>query len=590
MATLIELLTVYPSDNADHKRGHKYPFVVSELFACENSSMMDMFFTDLELLDKLFSFLKSEDSVTILDGYFSKLVISLMNRKPTDLLDFILTNSYVDLLIQRIHSKSIADIISKIIILDTQNPDPTSHITMRKDLISKLLLKISSDDHKTHNFSGSILSEFVSKLPEVNNWKELLMHLITADNRKILIDAISSEVPSKVCASLSIFKAFLTSNIRSELIKSSKSQPAEEDSTVIEDDEVSEFVDMVIKLFPSLVKIVKRPSISFLGPNKKAIQVLGEDRMKIIDFFLCCIRADIKEFLQAFLDHGVFETLTWAFFYFEDNSIMHSLYEQFLSCCLLAGATHDEMQEKIIASSNLLEGLSKGCDGKGFSGHAVKLGNVLQRMADRSDSFSRYLQNSSSWRDFHTEFFVKRNELEKKTLGEININLPEELSSEENNFEESSEKIKQSLSSYLKNSNISESQTEEVEEEIKKDDSPMDIGELSGSSHEEITAEKKREVERKLEEAQRIIEKTQADAEKEQQPDEEPKIGKEEKRSHEEGSGRYAEDLNEEERNEEIENEDEVEAERKWEKEEKKQDQEQEEPRLMTDSEYWRFG
>jgi hypothetical protein len=60
----------------------KYPYVCSELFACEVMSMLDVMFEHPDLLELLFSFL---DRRPPLDpsgaGYFRKVVVVLIQRK-----------------------------------------------------------------------------------------------------------------------------------------------------------------------------------------------------------------------------------------------------------------------------------------------------------------------------------------------------------------------------------------------------------------------------------------------------------------------------------------------------------------------------
>ena len=41
----MEYITVMPAEDAEHKRGHKYPFVSSEIFNCEMVPMIELFFT-----------------------------------------------------------------------------------------------------------------------------------------------------------------------------------------------------------------------------------------------------------------------------------------------------------------------------------------------------------------------------------------------------------------------------------------------------------------------------------------------------------------------------------------------------------------
>ena len=135
---LIDLITVHPPAEADHNRGHKWPFLAAEIFNFELTPIMDKFFEapeiaaeqELEdpeaefktplvdkddevinedtfqvqietvekvtnkeepqveavhkyaLIDRAFKFLEANEPVNnVLAGYFSKLVVMLANRR-----------------------------------------------------------------------------------------------------------------------------------------------------------------------------------------------------------------------------------------------------------------------------------------------------------------------------------------------------------------------------------------------------------------------------------------------------------------------------------------------------------------------------
>lgn len=44
MKRLIDLITVMPTEEDTHNRGHKFPFISSEIFNCEINSLLDKFF------------------------------------------------------------------------------------------------------------------------------------------------------------------------------------------------------------------------------------------------------------------------------------------------------------------------------------------------------------------------------------------------------------------------------------------------------------------------------------------------------------------------------------------------------------------
>jgi hypothetical protein len=47
---LLNLVTSMPPEDASHERGHKYPFLASEVFNCELSKLNDLFFSSRDEL------------------------------------------------------------------------------------------------------------------------------------------------------------------------------------------------------------------------------------------------------------------------------------------------------------------------------------------------------------------------------------------------------------------------------------------------------------------------------------------------------------------------------------------------------------
>lgn len=45
MSEMLDYIIKMPPAESSHDRGHKYPFTVSELFACEISQLNELFFT-----------------------------------------------------------------------------------------------------------------------------------------------------------------------------------------------------------------------------------------------------------------------------------------------------------------------------------------------------------------------------------------------------------------------------------------------------------------------------------------------------------------------------------------------------------------
>jgi hypothetical protein len=89
---MIRYITIPPTDNqlSDPNRCEKYPFVCSELFACELVSMLDALLETKPAMDALFAFVKRPGSLnSTLAGYFRKVVGVLVQRKYEELAYYI---------------------------------------------------------------------------------------------------------------------------------------------------------------------------------------------------------------------------------------------------------------------------------------------------------------------------------------------------------------------------------------------------------------------------------------------------------------------------------------------------------------------
>ena len=446
------------------------------------------------MLNKLFDFLHSDINST-LAGYFGKLVQVLITRNPNIMLDYITANNIDALLAEKIYSRSISEIIIKILTLENQPADQPFHLEARKNLLCRVVGQINSDNPISHYFTGQVLIEFISRNAETNCWKELVSNLISPDLLKVLTDAATGSVVSRVSASISVFKVLISNNIRNEVIKIIKPQSTEEDSTVIEDEEPSEFTKIIVQMFEPLVMNLKKPSETFLGTYGVEVKILGEDRLKIVEFFLFCIKSDIKEILQALIRYRVLPELVNLFFIFENNSMLHSIIEQIVFASINSSLTDEDIIMSILIEGKLLEKLCGGWEHKGYSGHFIKIGRDLLNASDKNEYIRNLLDENDEWKIFHKTVLQKKIDIEKKTLGESDKKSEDNISEEINSEENLKDDVTPNFSSY-KDPYESTENFAEIEEDVhNRDDEPLDIGDLAGPakepSPEDISPEKK---------------------------------------------------------------------------------------------------
>jgi hypothetical protein len=88
---MVKFITTEPSEEkANDPATHKYPFVCSELFACELTSMFDALLDNQDAMEHLFNFVKREGILNpTLAGYFRKVVGVLIQRKYEEVRVFV---------------------------------------------------------------------------------------------------------------------------------------------------------------------------------------------------------------------------------------------------------------------------------------------------------------------------------------------------------------------------------------------------------------------------------------------------------------------------------------------------------------------
>ena len=159
---------------------HKYPYVASELFACEVVSMLDVLFEHPELLDLLFSFL---DHPAPMDpshaSYFRKVMVVLIQRKYDNLVKYIQSHGIIDKLVTHIGLYSIMEILIMIGWDDGLGQVNDVEWLYKENLIPKLVAKLTPQYETAtdvHMNAARALVDVVVKCPP-SSQNLLISHL-----------------------------------------------------------------------------------------------------------------------------------------------------------------------------------------------------------------------------------------------------------------------------------------------------------------------------------------------------------------------------------------------------------------------------
>ena len=473
---MIELITVMPEESESHARGHKHPFIVSELFSSECNQILDMFFVANGLLEKLFGYLQSNSRAPILDGYFSKLASSLVAKNPNGVLEFLVERQMVPILTNSLSTKSISDLVLKVLLTDVPG-----FMDLKKNLLSQILENLKSQKEISIHHSKYLLLELIARQPDYPFIKDFILFMTSGSGLKALLESVESENETSITSGLEVLKQIILSSLKDELFKPLKA--SDEDAIIYEDDEPSELGKSLINLFPGLVARLQRKTEGFIGTTKKNIQILGQDRLKISEFFLCLAKLGNNEFMQEMRKNLVFETLTNIFIEFELNSFFHQIYENLFAVLLDHYANDDQVLQDLIQKSKILEFLSNGCETKAFAGHAVKIGTTILKLKARNNEFSTFIEDNEEWKIFYFEFYAKKSEIERKTLGETRSKVSDDNSSDDSGHAIDSKNDFDAFFSKLEKKN---DEDDFDKDEPEADSEPLDMEDLrSGNNGEE---------------------------------------------------------------------------------------------------------
>ena len=160
MKELIQQVIALPETNDFHNAN-----VVSELLSGDFQRIQESLLTK-EHLDILYSFLLTDKSTTlnpILASYFARILITLIIRKPVELIDYLRSRStFKEDFISRLDSTSISDILYRLIADSADQRSSTIQWYEEINLIDDLMKEFRETNSTSIQINiGNLLSEFL---------------------------------------------------------------------------------------------------------------------------------------------------------------------------------------------------------------------------------------------------------------------------------------------------------------------------------------------------------------------------------------------------------------------------------------------
>lgn len=393
---LLSLLVTEPPLDADHRRGHKHPFLAAELIGCEAPQLLQSLFEDPSLLSLFFSLLSSPSLNLTLAGYFSKLFHILTSRNSPRLLHILCDqeNTYLNQLVQQVKAKSIADCVLRVLVYD----DGEEYVQERREIVERLV-EITAESSEQAVNSVAILSDCLQKSSEMRSWKAVFAPLFSTSTLMRLLESLSNPSPS----ALTLFTLVLGHPCFMELVGEGILQ-------------LEEMLEGSIHLFEAILEGKTTQDTAISSPN-----TVGEVRLKCLELLFTIFKADIQALEGVIARSRLPELATMMFFDYPWSSFLHQTYFQLIQS--VVNCADSSVKGLFLRRSDIINRLlewkteAKLESGKsfraGYMGHAIRLAQLLTKAFEASPD----LQPTATWSLFLSETLNPLLELENRPYG-----------------------------------------------------------------------------------------------------------------------------------------------------------------------------
>ena len=209
---MIDYIIKEPPDDTNYDKGHKFPWICSQLFNIENSEILRFLYmtnkeleekdnkinndnnnnnkddNKIELLDYLLNFLTNEKEPNyVLCGYFASLIKTLLISKPTIIIKYFYNENkeFIKKLIDFSYRESISEILNKIFQYDITEEE---YNNVEMDLIRMEILE-GLFDKIDINMENEKLDSIATLIKNLSTEEDLFSDLL--NNRKIINNLIT---------------------------------------------------------------------------------------------------------------------------------------------------------------------------------------------------------------------------------------------------------------------------------------------------------------------------------------------------------------------------------------------------------------
>ncbi|KAI3898559.1 hypothetical protein MKX03_021169 [Papaver bracteatum] len=430
---LLRYIVEEAPEDAEKRRTFKFPFIACEIFTCEVDIILKTLVEDEELMNLLFSFLKPDRShSTLLAGYFSKVVVSLMMRKTVPFMNFIQAHQEIfHQLVDLIGITSIMEVLVRLIGADehmyTNYMDAMQWLE-ETNVLEMIVDKFSSSDcPEVHANAAEILCAITRYAPPGLSAKisspsfvgSLFRHALESSRPKsVLVNSLS------VCVSLLDPK-----RLTSGPYHTYRGQLTQGPSITANPETINGMLESV----GDLLKLLDVSSSDNVLPTTygKLQPPLGKHRLKIVEFISILLSIGSEAAERELTALGAIKCILDLFFEYPFHNFLHHHVETIILACLDGKKT--VLTEHLLQDCKLVEKILEAeksvtlatdqnkptCPAEGRSpprigniGHITRIANKLVQLGNSNSQVQAFLQENTEWGDWHANILIKRNTAE----------------------------------------------------------------------------------------------------------------------------------------------------------------------------------
>ncbi|XP_026383718.1 serine/threonine-protein phosphatase 6 regulatory subunit 2-like isoform X2 [Papaver somniferum] len=438
---LLRYIVEEAPEDAEKRRTFKFPFIACEIFTCEVDIILKTLVEDEELMNLLFSFLKPDRShSTLLAGYFSKVVVSLMMRKTVPFMNFIQAHQEIfHQLVDLIGITSIMEVLVRLIGADehmyTNYMDAMQWLE-ETNVLEMIVDKFSSSDcPEVHANAAEILCAITRYAPPGLSAKisspKYCFFFFTILVGSLFRHALESSRPKSVLVnSLSVCVSLLDpKRLTSGPYHTYRGQLTQGPSITANPETINGMLESV----GDLLKLLDVSSSDNVLPTTygKLQPPLGKHRLKIVEFISILLSIGSEAAERELTALGAIKCILDLFFEYPFHNFLHHHVETIILACLDGKKT--VLAEHLLQDCKLVEKILQAeksvtlatdqntptCPAEGRSpprigniGHITRIANKLVQLGNSNSQVQAFLQENTEWGDWHANILVKRNTAE----------------------------------------------------------------------------------------------------------------------------------------------------------------------------------